>query len=242
MLSTLEKPIAPFLTVWMDTGSPPRYWTQTYQLLYTLNPTRSLSRNAGLSVSYINYLTPLQITSAVNLKLHTNLSSNPDTPLVSTSIKPPNSTLAPAALKVSMQSPLFYCWGRPLWSGWNIHFRFISICLTTLTCRCQSSVLGKCRCVQPSIFCLIHAFPGFPYHDTLYVLEILTCRPDDTIVWLRQVPFCHPIRLYSDYYGIIKDFILVKITSGMHLNHRQLDKSQQSFQLLVNNAHKIRNY
>ena len=120
MLSTLEKPVAPFPTVWMDTGSPPR--TQTYQLLSTLNPTRSLSRNAGLLVSYTNYLTPPQTTSATNLKLHTN----PDTPPVSTSVNPPNSTLAPAALKVSLQSTVFYCWGRPLWYGWNIHFSFVS--------------------------------------------------------------------------------------------------------------------
>ena len=145
----------------MDTGSPPRYRTQTYQLLSIHNPTRSLSRNAGLSVSYTNYqncrlddiivvknyvsvmlftfgetchslsdrmnghhftttlwnselslaihtqshhslsrnagllvsytnyLTPPQTTYATNLKLHTNLSSNPDTPPVSTSVNPP---------------------------------------------------------------------------------------------------------------------------------------------------------
>ena len=64
----------------------------------TLNPTRSLSRNAGLLVSYMNYLIPPQTTSATNLKLHTKLSSNPDTPLVSTSVNPPNSNLAPVAL------------------------------------------------------------------------------------------------------------------------------------------------
>ena len=128
MLSTLEKPVALLPTIWMDTGSPPRYQTQTYQLLSTLNPTRSLSRNAGLSVWYTNYLTPPQTTSAANLKLHTNLSSNPDTSPVSKSFNPPHSTLAPAVLKVSIQSALFYCWGRPLQFGQNIHFHFISIC------------------------------------------------------------------------------------------------------------------
>ena len=71
--------------------------------------TRSRSRNAGLLVSYTNYLTPPQTTSAVNLKLHTNLSFNPDTLPVSTSVNPPRSTLDPAALKVSLQSPVFYC-------------------------------------------------------------------------------------------------------------------------------------
>ena len=119
----------------MDTSSSPRYRTQIYQLLSTLNLTRSLSRNAGLLVSCTNYLIPPQTTSAINLKLHTNLSSNPDTPPVSTSVNPPHSTLALAALKVSLQSTVFYCWGRPLWSGQNIHFRFVSsLCvLATLT-------------------------------------------------------------------------------------------------------------
>ena len=50
--------------------------------------TRSLSKNAGLTVSYTNYLTPPQTTSAANLKLHNNSSSNPNTPPVSTSINP----------------------------------------------------------------------------------------------------------------------------------------------------------
>ena len=40
-----------------------------------------------------------QTTSAANLKLHTNSSSNLDTPPVSTSVNPPNSTPAPAALR-----------------------------------------------------------------------------------------------------------------------------------------------
>ena len=136
MLSILEKPVAPFPTIWMDTGSLPRYRTRTYQLLSTLNPTRSLSRNAGLLVSYTNYLTQPQTTSAANLKLQSNFSSNPDTPPVSTSVNPANSTLAPAALKVLIQSPVFYCWGRPLWSGQNIHFCFVSFLyvLAMLTC------------------------------------------------------------------------------------------------------------
>ena len=126
MLSTLEKPVAPFATVWMGTGSPPRYRTQTFQLPSTLNTTRFLSRNAGLLVSYTNYLTPPQTTSVASLKLHTNLASIPDTTPVSASVNPPHSTSVLAALKVSLQSPVFYCWGRPLWSGRNIHFRFVS--------------------------------------------------------------------------------------------------------------------
>ena len=60
-------------------------------------------------IPYTNYLTPPQTTSTANLKLHTNLSSNPDTPLVSTSVNPPHSTLTLAALKVSLQPTVFYC-------------------------------------------------------------------------------------------------------------------------------------
>ena len=51
----------------------------------------------------------VQTTSVTSLKLHTNLSSNPDTSPVSTSVNPPHSTLASAALKVSLQFPVFYC-------------------------------------------------------------------------------------------------------------------------------------
>ena len=126
MLSTLEKPIAPFPTAWMGTGSPPRYRTQTCQLLSTLSPTRSLSRNADLLVSYTNYLTQPQITSATSLKLHTNLSSNHDTTLVSISVIPHIPPSPRRHLKISLQSSVFYCWGRSLWSGRNIHFCFVS--------------------------------------------------------------------------------------------------------------------
>ena len=45
---TLEKPAVPFLTVSMNIASPPQYPNQTCQLPFTPNPTRSLSRNAGL--------------------------------------------------------------------------------------------------------------------------------------------------------------------------------------------------
>ena len=38
-------------------------------------------------------------------------------PLSQHPLTPPNSILAPAALKVSTQSLLFYCWGRPQWFG-----------------------------------------------------------------------------------------------------------------------------
>ena len=110
----------------LSTGSPPRYWTQICQLPSTLSPTRSLSRNAGLLVSYTNYLTPPQTTSAASLKLHTNLSSNHDTTPVSISVNPHIPSSPRRHLKISLQSPAFYCWGRPMWFGWNIHFCFVS--------------------------------------------------------------------------------------------------------------------
>ena len=136
MLSTLEKPVAPFPTAWMGTGSPPQYQTQTCQLLSTLSPTRSLSRNAGLLVSYTNYLTPPLTTSAVSLKLHTNLSFNHNTTPVSISVNPPHIPPSPRRhLKILLQSLVFYCWWRPLWFCRNINFHFFSslYVLATLT-------------------------------------------------------------------------------------------------------------
>ena len=132
MLSTLEKPVAPFPTAWMDIGSPPRYRTQTCQFLSTLSPTRSLSRNAGLLVSYTNYLTPPQTTSAVSLKLHTNLFSNHDTTPVSISVNPPHSTLTSAALKniASVSCILLLRKVTVIWPKYSFSFRFISICLS----------------------------------------------------------------------------------------------------------------
>ena len=55
----------------------------------TPNPTRSLSRNAGLLVSYTNSQTPPLTAFASNLKQHINSSSNHVTPLISTSVNPP---------------------------------------------------------------------------------------------------------------------------------------------------------
>ena len=110
--------------------SPPWYRTQTYQLSSTHNPTRI---QECWSVSVIHKLPDsTQTTSATNLKLHTNLSSNPDTFPSQHLLTPPNYTLAPVALTVSTQSPVFYCWGRPLWSGpkSTFSFHFISICLS----------------------------------------------------------------------------------------------------------------
>ena len=59
-----------------DTALSPQYQTQTCQLPFTPNPTRSLSRNADLLVSYMKCITPPLTTFAVSLKQHTNSSSN----------------------------------------------------------------------------------------------------------------------------------------------------------------------
>ena len=132
MLSTLEKTIAPFLTVWMDTSSPPRYQSQTCQLLSTLNLTRSLSRNAGLLVSNTNYLAPPQTTSAANFKLHTNLSSNPDTPPVSTSVNPSTFHPRPSGTRsfASVSCILLLRKVNVIWPKYSFSLRFVSICLS----------------------------------------------------------------------------------------------------------------
>ena len=111
--------------------SPPRYRTPTCQLLSTLSSTRSFSRNAGLLVSYTNYLTPPHTTSAVSLKLHTNLSSNQDTIPVSISVNPPpppHSTLASAALKnfTSVCCILLLRKATVIWPKYS-HFHFFHL-------------------------------------------------------------------------------------------------------------------
>ena len=96
------------------------------QLSSTLSPTRSLSRNAGLLLSYTNYLTPPQTTSVASLKLHTNLSSNHNTTPVSISVNPPHSTLATAALKnfASVSCILLMRKATVLWPKYSFSFSF----------------------------------------------------------------------------------------------------------------------
>ena len=55
------------------------------------------------------------------------------------------------------QSTVFFCWGRPLWFGRNIHFCFISICFSDVGQTTLSSVLGKCHSVLFH-FCLFRVF------------------------------------------------------------------------------------
>ena len=138
---TLEKPVILFQTVGMDTSSPPQHWTQTYQMPSTYNPTRSLSKNAGLSMSYTNYQIPPPTTFAANLKLHTNSSSNHNIPPDSTSINllhiPPSSQW-----HLEFRVSLFYSTaeeGHGVLAK-SLHlfsFRFISICLSNAHLRAR---------------------------------------------------------------------------------------------------------
>ena len=90
------------------TVSPPQYRTQTCQLPFTHNPTRLLSKNAGLLVSLTHCQIPTLTTFAASLKLHTNSSSNQVTHQDSTS-ELPHCTLASAALTIFHQTLLLYC-------------------------------------------------------------------------------------------------------------------------------------
>ena len=148
MLSTLEKPVAPFPTAWMGTGSPPRYQTQTCQLLSTHNPTRSLSRNADLLMSYTNCQTPRLTTFVASLKQHTNLSSNHITPLVSTTVNPPLFHTHPSSIYNICQSFLLYCWRRPQCFAESFSFPINSV----WAWRCEPCCLGT---VYTRILCAI---------------------------------------------------------------------------------------
>ena len=106
----------------------------TYQLPSTHNPTRSLSKIAGLSVSCTNYQTPPQTTFTANLKLHTNSSSNHDTPQVSTSVKPPH-TQPLSQQYLQFWVSLFYSTAEEAHGALaeSLHlfsFCFISVCLS----------------------------------------------------------------------------------------------------------------
>ena len=78
--------------------------------------------------------------------MHTNLSSNPDTPPVSISVNPINSTLAPEALK-SFDSSLFYSTAEEghddLAESLPFSFNFISVCLSDAHPRA-----GRCFCLS----------------------------------------------------------------------------------------------
>ena len=128
----------------MDTCSPPRYRTQTYQLLSTHNPTRSLSKNAGLSVSYTNYLTPPQTTSTANLKLQSNLSYNPNKPPVSTSVNHPKFHPCPSGIYSfeSVSSILQLRKAKMFWPKVYTHFHFVSSLhvLPMLTCGSDDTI------------------------------------------------------------------------------------------------------
>ena len=110
-----------------------------------LNPTRSLSKNAGLSVSYANYQTPPQTISTANLKLHTNSSSNSDTSPVSTSVNP---QIPPSPQRhLQFQFSLFYFTAEEghcdLAKSLPFSYHFISICLSNAHLR-----VGQHFCVR----------------------------------------------------------------------------------------------
>ena len=113
------------------------------ELPSTHNPTRSLSKNAGLSVSYTSYQTPPSTRSTTNLKLHTNSSSNHNTPPDSTSVNPPPIPPMPQWHLQSLVS-LFYSAaveGHGVLDE-SLHlFLFHLYILVTLTCRPDNAIV-----------------------------------------------------------------------------------------------------
>ena len=111
-----------FTTTVSNPDLPVAIHTQSHQIPF---------QECCLLVSYTNYLTPPQTTSSGNLKLHTNLSSNPDTPPVSISVNHPHSTLAPAALKFHFSILILLLRkATVIWPKYSFSFRFITICLS----------------------------------------------------------------------------------------------------------------
>ena len=158
----------------MDIISPPQYWTQTCQLPFTHNPTRFLSKNAGLLVSYTNYQTPPLTTFAANLKQHTNSSFNHVTSLDSTSVNPPpppSSILTPVALTISHQSFLFYCWWRT--QCWSKASPLFLNCLLSAGPMMWISCLGKCRSISLIKFLLVWKGMLMKSFTLLYVLVLV---------------------------------------------------------------------
>ena len=117
MPSTLEKPITPFLTLWMDPGSPPWYWTQTYLLPSTHKLPDS---------------TPDHICRQFETAYQLILQSR-HTPGLNIYLTPLNSTLASVALK-SFWLRLFYSTAEEghcdLAESLPFSFHFFSICLS----------------------------------------------------------------------------------------------------------------
>ena len=139
-----------FLTVWMDTASPPQFRTQTCQLPFTPNPTRTLSRNAGLLVSYTNCQTPSLTTFAASLKLHNNSSSNHVAPPVSTSVNPPLSP-SPQRHMQSLVSLSTLRMKKAKVFRQKLLLRFLTINFLRAWRR-EPCCLGKCCSVSPIIF------------------------------------------------------------------------------------------
>ena len=65
-------------------------------------------------------------------------------------------------------------------------FYVSSLCLNDAhlrTRRHRSSVLGKCRSVPPSIFCLVHTFPRFPYYDICSRIVKITAEKEHGVLF-----------------------------------------------------------
>ena len=139
----------PFLTVWMNTASPPQYRTQTCQLPITHSPTRFLCKNAGLLMSYTNCQTPSLITFAASLKHEYQLIlQSRHTTRTQRSLTPPLPPLPQWHLQ-SLVS-LFYSTaeeGHDVWPKTSHPFPNNSAGPMTRTC-----CLGTCRFVSPIIF------------------------------------------------------------------------------------------
>ena len=127
------------------------------------NPTRSLSRNAGLLVSYTNCQTPLLTTFATNLKQHTNLSSNRVRPPDSSSVNP--SLFHPRPSGTYNLFNLFYSTAEEGHIAGPKASLLFPIYLLSAGPTMQTSCLGNCCSVSPS-YSLSYAFPGFRYYVT----------------------------------------------------------------------------
>ena len=159
----------------MDTGSPPLYRSRPTSFHPHTIPPDPFPR-----MLYTNYQAPPKTTFAANLKLRTNSSSNSH---ISTFLNAPNSTLTPAALKVSTQS-LFNSTAEEghgdLAKSLPFSFCFISVCLSNAH-PWAKQCFRLCRSVTPSIsVCFL------PFSFFLIILHCL-CYLDDKKILTKRL-------------------------------------------------------
>ena len=91
------------------------------------------------------------------------------------------------------QSPVIYCWGRPLWSGQKstFSFRFISICLSDTHPRAGDCLLYS---TAEEDHCDLAESLHFHFISSLYVLAMLTHGPETVSCYLllRKVTVIWP--------------------------------------------------